>query len=146
MPKGVVKNTAKMSKRMIAAEKKNKKAISSVLSGEVENVIFARVEKSLGCGGFSLLMNDSSTAIGLVRKTTCRVSDKSIVMCSVAEHNKSAKVPSYEIIGVLRNDEAKKFMKEKLLAKHLLCIEEDEEDDIFEISDNEEEEVDVDAI
>ena len=146
MPKGVVKNTAKVSRRVLAAEKKNKKAISSVLSGEVENVTFARVEKSLGCGGFSLIMNDSSVAIGLVRRTTCRVADKSIVMCSVAEHNKSAKTQSYEIIGVLKQDEAKRFMKEKLLSKHLLSIEDDEEDDIFESSDNEEEEVDVDAI
>ena len=113
MPKGVVKNTEKkVSKRVAAAERKNKKAIASVMLGEAENVVFARVEKTLGCGGFSLLMNDGSTGIGLVRRTTCRVSLNSIVMCSAAEHNRSAKVQSYEILAVLCTAEAKKLMKD----------------------------------
>ena len=145
MPKGVVKNTEKkVSKRVAAAERKNKKAIASVMLGETENVVFARVEKTLGCGGFSLLMNDCTTGIGLVRRTTCRVSLNSIVMCSAAEHNRSAKVQSYEILAVLCTAEAKKMMKEKIISKYLLSIEDEEEDDIFEESDDDE--VDVDAI
>jgi len=145
MPNGVVKNTEKkVSKRMAAADRKNKKQIAAALLGETENVVFARVEKSLGCGGFSLLMNDCTTGIGLVRRTTCRVSISSIVICSAADCNKSAKVQSYEIVGVLLPHEAKRFMKEKILSKHLLSIEDEEEDDIFEESDDDE--VDVDAI
>ncbi len=148
MPRGVMKNTEKkVGKRVAAAERKNKKAIASVLSGELENVVFARVEKSLGCGGFSLVMNDSSIGIGLVRRTTSRVSDKSIVICSAADHNASAKVQSYEIIGVLAPHDAQKMLKEKILSPHLLNLDSEEEEDFFEHEDEENDsDVDVDAI
>ncbi len=143
---GLKNTTKKMSKRIVAAERKNKIAISSVMNGQTESVVFARIEKNLGSGGFSLLMNDNTVGIGLTRRTTCRVSDKCIVICSAADHNASAKVQSYEIVGVLAPHEAQKLWKDKVLSKHLYAFADEEDDDIFDHEESEDDELDVDAI
>ncbi len=147
---GVKYTTKSKSKKAMSAERNNKAVLSDVFEkGKADDYEFARIDTNLGSGGFRILTNGGISAIGRPRKiftaSTMGMKKNDIVICSKANCNAEAKVQTYEIVGLLSKKDGQTLYKAGKISRHVWATEEEEEEDIFDYEE-EDAEVDVDAI
>lgn len=121
------------SKKKAGALRENEKAITQALV--TDELLFARVDASLGQGGFRIVMNDGciTTAIprGLFTSRSLRLTPGDIVILEDASSCKN-----YRIVGRIERKEARHFYQIGKICKHVWETpkdkKEEEEEDAFE--------------
>ena len=140
------------SKVSASAKRENEKTIRSLFVNP-EAYLFARIDSSLGAGGFRIVLNDSSIVTGIPRglfnRRSLRINVGDIVLVERCD-NKSNQ---HQIVGLLSHDDAKQFYSNKMISEFVWrkpdSIDDKDNDDGFDFcddSDDDSDNVDVDNI
>lgn len=139
------------SKVNASAKRENEKAIRTLYVNP-EAYLFARIDASLGAGGFRIVLNDSTIVTGIPRglfnPRTFRINVGDVVLIEACD-NKSNR---HQIIAKLSQDEVKQFYNNKMISEAVFrkpdVSNEKEEDEKWEFDDesDDDSEIDLDKI
>ena len=137
------------SKVSASAKRENEKTIRTLYVNP-EAYLFARIDSSLGAGGFRIVLNDASTVTGIPRglfnRKTLRINVGDVVLVEGCE-NKSNQ---HQIVGILSRDDAKEFYGKKMISDAVWrnpdAMDRNDEKDGFEFCEDSDAEVDIDGV
>lgn len=137
----------------------NQKVVNSVLDGDVEDAVFARVIKHLGAGNLRVILSNKREAIAKIRNVLARrgstpiVSGDIVILSGRDFETKASDETRYDVLGVMNRHESAKLEKAGEIPSWMLVTAEadgNQTEDIFDYSEvkeeNEDEELDMDAI
>ena len=131
----------------------NQKVVNSVMEGDMEGTVLARVLKHLGSGNIRVILPNKREAIAKIRTVLSRrgstpiVSGDIVVLSGREFETKAEEDMRYDVLGVMSRNEAAKLEKAGQIPSWMIVggEKEEEEGDIFDF-DEKDEEVDIDAI
>jgi translation initiation factor IF-1 len=136
----------------------NQKVVNSVMDGDVEDAVFARVIKHLGAGNIRVILPNKREAIAKIRNVLARrgstpiVSGDIVILSGRDFETKAGDEMRYDVLGVMNRHESAKMEKAGHIPSWMLVsaeATEETEGDIFDFSESKEtetEDVDIDAI
>jgi translation initiation factor IF-1 len=137
-----------MSKSKRASQRKNTNRVEAAIRGDIEDCTYGRIHKALGNKMFIVINSSKKERLAHIRGKMARIGVDDVVLLNVREYETRSGTDSevYDIMAVFDKKSASKLVKDRVIPSWLTLSSaaEEGEEDIFDHSEDADEDLDAD--